>query len=308
MSDLHTAAVEYLAIRRALGFKLRGHDRLLADFIAFLDDAGAGTITNAAAVAWATRPGQAQPVRYAQRLCVLRGFANYLHAIDATVQVPPTDLLPYRRWRRNPYLYSQTDIDALIAATGVFRRPLRRATYRGVFGLLAVTGMRVGEAIALDNADVDLPGGALVIHAAKFGKHRRLPLHPSTVAALHDYATARDRLCTWPCGSSFFVSTRGTRLIYHNVHTAFAELLSHTGITAPAGTAAPTIHGLRHSFAVATLRDWYRAGVDVAAKLPVLSAYLGHAHPASTYWYLSAAADLLAAAAYRLEQATGDPR
>ncbi len=308
MSDLCTAAVEYLAIRRALGFKLRGHDRLLADFITFLGDAGASTITTAAAVAWATKPGQVQPVRYAQRLCVIRGFASYVHAIDVTVQVPPIDLLPYRRWRRNSYLYSQTDIDALIAATGLFRRPLRRATYRSVFGLLAVTGMRVGEAIALDDADVDLPGSALVIREAKFGKHRRLPLHPSTVAALRDYATTRDQLCTWPRGSSFFVSTRGTRLIYHNVHTAFTELLTHTGITAPAGTAAPTIHGLRHSFAVATLRDWYRAGVDVAAKLPVLSAYLGHAHPASTYWYLSAAPDLLAAAAHRLEQATGDSR
>ncbi len=308
MSEMHTAAAEYLTIRRALGFKLRGHDRLLADFIAFLSDAGACTITTAAAVAWATKPAQAQPVRYAQRLCIIRGFVNYLHAIDATVQVPPTGLLPYRRWRRTPYLYSQTDIDALLAATDLFPRPLRRATYRGVFGLLAATGMRVGEAIALDDADVDLAAGALVIREAKFGKHRRLPLHPSTVAALRDYVATRDRLCTWPRGASFFVSTRGTRLIYHNVRTAFAELLTHTGVTAPAGTATPTIHGLRHSFAVATLRDWYRAGVDVAAKLPVLSAYLGHAHPASTYWYLSAAPDLFAVAAHRLEQATGDWR
>src|SRR6266542_3447622 len=194
MSEMHTAAAEYLTIRRALGFKLRGHDRLLADFIAFLSDAGACTITTAAAVAWATKPAQAQPVRYAQRLCIISGFANYLHAIDATVQVPPTGLLPYRRWRRTPYLYSQTDIDALLAATDLFPRPLRRATYRGVFGLLAATGMRVGEAIALDDADVDLAAGALVIREAKFGKHRRLPLHPSTVAALRDYVATRDRL------------------------------------------------------------------------------------------------------------------
>src|SRR5262249_62087385 len=121
MNDLHTAALEYLTIRRALGFKLRGHDRLLADFIGFLDDAGTSTITTAAAVTWATKPGQLQPVRYAQRLCAVRGFANYMHAIDVTVQVPPIDLLPYRRWRRNPYLYSQPDINALIAATGLLR-------------------------------------------------------------------------------------------------------------------------------------------------------------------------------------------
>jgi integrase len=246
MSDLHTAAVEYLAIRRALGFKLRGHDRLLKDFIAFLSDVGAPTITTATAVAWATRPAQAQPVRYAQRLCAIRGFVSYLHAIDVTVQVPPIDLLPYRRWRRTPYLYSQSDIEALIAAAGRLRRPLRAATYRAVVGLLAVTGMRVGEAVTLDDEDVDLAGGTLVIRGAKFGKHRQLPLHPSTVAALRDYTTTRDQLCTWPRGSSFFISTHGTRLIYRNVHTAFAELLADTGITAPAGTATPTIHGLRH--------------------------------------------------------------
>jgi integrase/recombinase XerD len=309
MTDLHAAAGEYLAIRRALGFKLYGHDRLLEDFIAFLTDTAASTITTATAVAWATRPVGLQPVRYAQRLCAVRGFAAHLHALDAAVQIPPADLLPYRRWRRTPYLYSQADIDALMAAAGLLRPPLRAATYRGVFGLLAVTGMRVGEAIALDDADVDLDTGVLLINEAKFGKHRRLPVHPSTIAALRGYLAVRDQLCRRPRGSSLFVSTRGTRLIYRCAHTAFAQLLTRTAITAPAGTSAPTIHGLRHSFAVATLRDWYRAGVDVATKLPVLSAYLGHAHPASTYWYLSEGSgipDLLALAAQRLEQAAGD--
>jgi integrase/recombinase XerD len=306
MTDLHAAASEYLAIRRALGFKLRGHDRLLDEFIAFLADTGAATVSSAVAVAWATRPTGLQPVRYAQRLCIVRGFAGYLHAMDAAVEVPPLDLLSYRRDRRMPYLYSQADIQALIAATDQLRPPLRAATYRGVFGLLAVTGMRVGEVIALDEDDVDLRAGVLAIREAKFGKHRRLPVHATTVTALRDYTTVRAELCAWPRGSSFFVSTRGTRLIYHCVHTTFAQLLTRTGITAPAGASAPTIHGLRHSFAVATLRDWYRAGVDVAAKLPVLSAYMGHTHPASTYWYLSAAPDLLALAAQRLEQAAGD--
>jgi integrase/recombinase XerD len=308
MSDLHTAAREYLAIRRALGFKLRGHDRLIDDLITFLTDAGMSTITTVAAVEWATRPDHLQPVRYAQRLGVIRGFANYLRTIDPAVQVPPTDVLSYHRWRRNPYLYSQADIEALLAATSQLRRALRAATFRSFFGLLAVTGMRVGEAIALDNADVDLNGGRLAIRLAKFGKHRDLPLHPSTVAVLRDYTEARDRLCTWPRGAGFFVTVHGTRLNYPGVRLTFADLLTRAGIQAPAETAAPTIHGLRHSFAVATLRDWYRAGVDVSVKLPILSAYLGHAHPASTYWYLSAASDLLVSAAHRLEQSTGDLR
>lgn len=308
MRDLHAAAGEYLAIRRALGFKLRGHDRLLEDFVAFLAEEGASGITTSVAVAWATRSPGVQPVRYAQRLCVVRGFAGYLHALDATVAVPPIDLLPYRRAWRMPFLYSQADIDALVAATDVLRPALRAATYRGVFGLLAVTGMRIGEVMATDDADVDLHAGVLTITQAKFGKHRRLPLHPSTVAALHRYTTVRAELCPRPRASSFFVSTRGTRLLYRCVRDTFTELLTRAGIKARAGTAAPTIHGLRHSFAVATLRDWYRDGADVAAKLPLLSAYLGHAHPASTYWYLSAAPDLLACAAQRLEQTTGGPR
>ena len=309
MSDLHAAAREYLAIRRALGFKLRGHDRLIDDFIRFLGDVEASAVTTTAAVAWATKPDGLQPVRYAQRLGVIRGFANYLRSIDSTVQVPPNDVLACRRQRHDPYLYSEADIDALLAATGHFRRPLRAATFRSFFGLLAVTGMRVGEAIALDTADVDLVDGTgLVIRHAKFGKHRQLPLHPSTVAALGDYATARDRLCVCPRGPSFFVTTRGTRLNYPGVRLAFVGLLNRAGVRAPAGTSAPTIHGLRHSFAVATLRDWHRAGADVSAKLPILSAYLGHVHPASTYWYLSAEPDLLASAAHRLEQSTGGPR
>jgi integrase/recombinase XerD len=162
--------------------------------------------------------------------------------------------------------------------------------------------------IALDEDDVDLSAGVLVIREAKFGKHRRLPVHATTVTALRDYAEARAQLCSRPRGPSFFVSTRGTRLIYHCVHTTFAQLLTRAGITASAGASPPTIHGLRHSFAVATLRDWYRAGVDVAARLPALSAYMGHAHPASTYWYLTAAPDLLALAAQRLERAAGEPR
>ncbi len=257
-------------------------------------------------MSWATRPVGVQPVRCAQRLCAVRGFARYLHALDPTVEVPPTDLLPYRRQRPAPYLYSQADIIRLIAAASLLRPALRAATYHTLFGLLAVTGMRVGEAIRLDSDDVDLHAGVLVITQTKFGKHRRLPLHPSTVAALRGYGEERDELCRRPTAPSFFVSTRGTRLLYPCVHAAFTQLLACTGLDAPAGAGNPRIHGLRHSFAVATLRDWYRDGADVAAKLPILSAYLGHAHPASTYWYLSAAPDLLALAAERLEHTEGE--
>jgi len=304
MIDLQLAAEEYLAIRRALGFKLRGHDRLLTDYLDVLAaETAMPVITTASAVAWAVAPAGLRPVRYAQRLCVVRGFARYAHALDSCHDVPPLDVLSCRRGRSLPYLFSDAEIEALVAATAALRPVLRAATYRGVFGLLAVSGMRVGEVIALDDGDVDLDAGVLHIREAKFGKYRRLPLHSTTVAALQEYAEVRRRSCPHVQAVSFFVSTRGTRLIYQCVRATFAGLLADAGITAQPGGGTPKIHSLRHSFAVATLRDSYRAGLDVMATLPALSAYMGHAHPASTYWYVSAAPDLLALAAQRLEQA-----
>lgn len=302
MTGLAQHGVAYLAMRRALGFKLRGHDRLLEDFVDYLDHNGAVTITAGAALAWATQPTGIEPVRWAQRLSAVRGFARYVHAVDPNVEVPPVDLLPYRRQRRVPYLYCQPDIDRLVEAAGSLKPALRAATHQAFFALLAVTGMRIGEAIHLDCGDVDLHAGLLDIRDAKFRKHRCLPLHPSSVAALRGYTEVRDRLCPTPKAPAFFVSTRGTRLQDVCVHAVFNSLVDGVGLATQPGTDRPRIHGMRHSFAVATLRDWYRSGADVASKLPVLSAYLGHGHPTSTYWYLQACPELLGLAAERLER------
>lgn len=308
ISDLDGAAVEYLTIRRALGFKLRGHDRLLSDFIGFFAGSGATGITTGLAVSWATQPAGVQPVRHAQRLTVARGFCTYLHALDTDVEIPPTHALSCRRERAVPYLFTQADIDALVTANGLLRPAHRTSTYRAVFGLLAVTGMRVSEVLSLDRDDVNLDTAIVSIRNTKFGKHRDLPIHPTACAALQDYAAARDHTFPRRRSESFFVSTRGTPVIYACVHTVFAQLIGITGIAAPAGVERPRIHGLRHSYAVATLRDWYLDGADVMAKLPTLSAYLGHVDPISTYWYLTAAPDLLALAAQRLETTTGQRR
>lgn len=187
MNSLSEEAADYLMIRRALGFKLRGHDRLLADFFAFLESTGNQTITTEAALAWATAPAELSLIRWSQRLCAVRGFARHLHGLDPTIQVPPVDLLTCRRERPTPYLYTEHDIARLVVAATSLRPALRAATYQTLFGLLASTGMRVGEAIHLDRADVDLNAGVLDINDAKFRKHRRLPLHRSTVAALSEY-------------------------------------------------------------------------------------------------------------------------
>ena len=298
MSDLRHAVTDYLAIRRALGFQLRGYDRLLGDLVDDLQRAEASTLTIELAVAWASKPAGARPFRWKTRLSIARGFARYLQTIDPATQIPPSNLLAYRRARPAPYLYSAAELDALLDATDTLRSPLRAATYRTLLGLLAVTGMRVGEAIALDRDDVDLREWRLAIREAKRDT-RQLPLHPTTVAALHAYARRRDQLCRVPAAPSFFVSTAGTRLIYECVRETFIKLRRVAGLERTSRP-GPRIHDLRHSFAVQTLLGWHRAGIDVAAQLPLLSAWLGHRHPASTYYYLQAAPELLALAAERL--------
>ena len=298
MSDLRQAARDYLATRRALGFQLRGYDRLLGDLVDDLQRGEARTLTTELAVAWATKPSGAQPFRWKTRLSIARGFARYLQTIDAAAQVPPSNLLGYRRARPAPHLYRAAEIDALLEATDTLRPPLRAATYRTLLGLLAVTGMRVGQAIALDRDDVDLREGRLQIREAKRDA-RQLPLHPSTVRALAAYADRRDQLCRAPRAPSSFVSTAGTRPIYECVRETFIRLRGVTGLDRRSGP-RPRIHDLRHSFAVQTLLEWHRAGIDVRGQLPLLSAWLGHRHPASTYYYLHAAPELLALAAERL--------
>lgn len=246
MTGLHQHVEDYLAVRRALGFKLEDHGRLLPNFVGYLERAGAVTVTVEAALAWATQPQGVQPYRWKQRLTVVRGFARYLHTLDPATQVPPSDLLAYRRQRPTPYLFSEAAIARLLAAAGALAHPLRAATHRTFFGLLAATGMRVGEAARLDRGDVDLDAGLLTISHTKFNKGRRLPLHPSTVAALRDYAQQRDRLGPRPTTASFFVSTRGTRLAERRARAVFADLIDRLELQPRFGSRQPRIHDLRH--------------------------------------------------------------
>lgn len=307
MSELRDALDNYLAIRRALGFKLQRAGLLLADLIAYLEANGASTITIEAALAWATLPPNGASDWWGQRLSIVRGFARHLHAIDPAHEVPPAGLLPARSHRATPYLYSETDIAALMSAARLFRSPLRAATIETLVGLLAATGLRIGEAIGLDRDDVDLGEGVLTIRLSKFTKSREVPLHASTVDALTVYARCRDRLCPRPLDPAFFVSTAGTRLLYGNAHIAWLELVRRSGLQPRSARCRPRPHDLRHSFAVRTLLGWYRDGADVQAHMPLLSTYLGHVHPANTYWYLSAAPELLDLVVARLDTSDGAP-
>jgi integrase/recombinase XerD len=307
MSDLRAELDDYLALRRALGFKLRRAGLLLADFISYLEANGTDTITAENALAWASLPANASSDWWAQRLSVVRAFARHLHAIDPVHEVPPAVLLPARTHRATPYLYSDAEIEALMAAARQLRSPLRAVTFETLVGLLAVTGLRIGEALRLDRDDIDLAGGVLRIRQTKFGKSREVPLHPSTVQALAAYARRRDQLCPRPREQAFFVSTASTRLLYCNAHLAWLDLVRRAGLKPRSGTCRPRPHDLRHSFAVRTLLGWYRDGADVAARMPLLSTYLGHVHPGNTYWYLSAAPELLTLVAARLDDARAQP-
>jgi len=306
MSELRQALEDYLAVRRALGYKLRRAGLLLADFVAYQEAHHSDRITIDAALAWATLPPDGAPAWWAYRLSAVRPFARHLHAIDPSHQVPPPGLLPAHACRATPYLYSASDVAALMAAARALPLPLRAATFETLVGLLAVTGLRIGEALRLDRDDVNLPAGVLMIRLSKFGKSREVPIHASTVDALATYARRRDRLCK-PVDQAFFVSTAGRRLLYCNAHLAWLELVGQAGLLPRSATCRPRPHDLRHSFAVRTLIGWHRDGIDVQAQLPALSTYLGHVHPGSTYWYLSAAPELLHLVADRLETTSRAP-
>ena len=304
MSPLRAALADYLAVRRALGYKLERAEKLLDQFTAYLEQRGAKTITVEHALAWAMLPGGGD-AWLALRMSVVRGFANHLQTIDPACEVPAGELLPDRPHRATPYLYSEEQVVALIAAAGTLRDAHRAATYRTLVGLLAVTGMRIGEAIGLDRDDVDSQAGSILVRDAKFGKSRELALHRSTVEALRRYLRRRDRPGSAPSTNAVFVSTRGTRLVYRSVSDTFAGLLGRAGIAPRSASCRPRLHDLRHSFAVRTILDGYRDGGEPEGRLAALSTYLGHADPANTYWYLSAAPELMGLAARRLERDIG---
>ncbi len=305
MTGIRPAIDDYLAVRRALGYKLEDHGWLLADFAAFMETAGAGTITTSLALAWATLPEDALPSWHATRLRVVRGFARHLQALDPATEVPPVGLLACRNRRAVPYLYSEAEVRALMAATASLRPALHAATFRTLIGLLATTGMRLGEAIRLDRADLDAADGILTIRDSKFAKSRQIPLHPSTLAALAGYGQLRDQQCLRTSTPALLVSTAGTRLTSQGIHYVFARLVRHAGLQPSSAACRPRLHDFRHAMAVNTLLGWYRDGLDVQCRLPLLSTFLGHSKPANTYWYLSAVPELLALAAERREAGLG---
>jgi integrase len=308
MSGLRQAVEEYLAIRRSLGFKLVAVGTDLRKFVTFAEQEGATHITVDLAVRWAKQPANAQAARLAARLRTVRRFAIWRTATDPRTEVPPEGIFPHRYRRKSPYIYSDEEIQKVVEAGRALRcsTGLRGWTYSTIFGLISVTGMRVGETVALDRAQVDLDEGLIFIRRTKFGKSRLVPVHDSTCKVLAEYARERDRVFPSPTSPAFFVSRGGTRVTVWGIRYNFARVSGEVGLRPPMRDCrhghGPRLHDMRHRFAVLTLLDWYRAGIDVERKIPKLAAYLGHVHVNDTYWYIEAVPELLELASRRLVQ------
>jgi integrase/recombinase XerD len=312
MNNLREALHEYLVLRQSMGYKMHDASVLLPRFVSFMEERRAEYITVRLALEWVQQAKTVQPAEWTRRLCFVRGFARHRSAVDARTEVPPPEILPYRSTRAQPYLYTEQEVQCLLDAalelpTRWPSTPLRPWVFHSLFGLLSVTGMRISEALDLKLDDVDLDQDVLTIRAAKLGRSRLVPLHPSTCAVLAAYLKRREQFVGKRGSGHVFVSNRGTRLDISRVHRTFYALSRQIGLRAPGASKGPRLHDFRHRFAVEVLTRWYESGEDPAQRLPILSTYLGHVYVAGTYWYLSSWPELMTQAMARLERRWGAP-
>jgi integrase len=312
MRNLRDAVDQYLTLRRSLGFKLCNTEWVLHRLLDFMEQEEATHISVELVSRWLQQPNRAQLSTWAARVGIVRRFATWHQPTDSRTEIPPPDLIPSRIHRKPPYIYTDEEVERIVvAASGLpSRTGMRALSFSTLYGLIAVTGMRISEAVGLDREDVDLRQGELTIRHAKFGKSRLVPLHASTRTVLSRYAARRDRIMPRVDTEAFFISERGARVTRSNAQGNFAKISQDIGLREPQADylhgQGPRIHDLRHRFAVKTLIDWYRAGVDVERQLPKLATYLGHTHINDTYWYIEAVPELLQLATERLARAQCD--
>jgi integrase len=295
---------EYLSYRRSFGHELKAAGYLLLQFARFADHAQHhGPLTTDLMLQWVSQRNDYSARYRAERLAAVRNFARYLAAQDGQSKIPDQRLLGYIQRRRQPHIYTEEQLHDLLI--GIARLnptyPLRPHTYTALFGLMASTGLRISEALALQRRDVDLDASILYIRQSKFHKSRLVPMHPTVTRALRRYAKRRDEARDTRSGTTFFVGRDGCSLSHATVHITFRRLCTSLGLRSNGVLPRPRIHDLRHSFACRRLLQWYRDGVDVAQAIASLSTYLGHARVTDTYWYLSGTAELLAIAGQRFE-------
>lgn len=315
MKALRQYLRDYLTMRRSLGFKLLRPGKALTKFVKFQEQR-TSHIQTSAALEWAQQVSPAQPATWAARLSYVRSFARYVSGFDARTEIPPEDLLPHQPRRIQPYIYTDSEIQKLMAAAlqlPICRNDrqgslLKRQTYCCLIGLLAVTGMRISEATDLRISNVDLHEGVITVEGAKHGKSRLVPLHNSTVKSLLIYGNLRKRHFPEEPSDFFFVNRVGKHLDQGTIRRTFYALSQSVGLRQQTKgknnqpNKGPRLHDFRHRFAVQTLLRWYQSGDDAEKKLPVLSTYLGHVHVSDTYWYLTAYPELMSHCANRLEK------
>ncbi len=309
MKTIATHVEDYLTLRRGLGFKLGVNGYILRNFARYCADKNASYITTNLALKWAVNPENIKPEHRGVRLGMVRVFAKYLAAIDPRTEIPPDGLLPGGKSRSVPGFYREDQVTTLIHAAEMVCKtdPFKGLTCSTLFGLLAATGMRVGEALGMECGDVDLENGVLCLRATKHDRKRLVPLHPTVISKLAQYHMIRANRHQSLTAARFFVTSEGHPLPYPVVNHWFLTLARRIGLRDDAPARGLRLHDLRHYFAVRTLLHWYKEDVDVEVHLPVLSTYLGHGHVTDTYWYLSAVPELLQLAAKRWNSSEGGP-
>lgn len=307
MSTLSKELDRYLAIRRSLGYALGTTERNLRKFIAFAEGENTEHVSTALFLRWQEAFGSANRQTWACRLGMVRVFAQWLHCMDSRHEVPPQSLIPSRVRRSRPYIYNEGEIRRIISAAAELpsANGIRALSISTLFGLIAVTGLRVSEALSLDTSDIDPDGGVLMLRQGKLGKERLLPVSDCTRLRLLDYVRERDRLLGAPA-KPLFISDLGRRLGDCSARYNFAIVCQSLGMRSPQKFnrhgRGPRIHDLRHTFAVRTLLNWYLAGKDPSQEMIRLTTYLGHSDPAHTYWYIEAVPELLELASRRVEE------
>jgi integrase/recombinase XerD len=296
---------DYIALRRGLGYRSPSQERALRAFARYLDEEGHdGPIPLESSLDWAASTTSTDPCNPARRLTTVRGFLRHLAAADSATEVPAPGLLGPTGHRKPPHVYSDREIGDLLQAAARLAPAggLRPHCYATLFALLACTGLRISEALALSCADVDLTDAMLTIRAGKRGRTRLVPLHPSALTPLRDYAAERQRRYGTPGdGEAFFRTDHSNRVSYNAANSTFTVLRRQLGWTAAGRTRAPRVHDLRHRMVVRRIQAWHADGIDVDSKIAVLATYVGHVEVRDVYWYLSAVPEVMSVIADRFE-------
>jgi len=307
MKTLSQRLDEYLALRRAMGFDLSFDERVLRKFTTYGDEHGCHLISTTLFLDWKESYGSADNNTWSYRLGMVRRFAFWLAEHDEQTEIPSNQLVSGRYRRQVPYIYAPKQIADIVAEAGRLPSPygLRAALWQTLFGLIAVTGMRINEALSLKRHDVDLENAVLIVRNTKNGKDRQLPINKDTAARLASYASLRDRLIETK-SPRFFIKEDGEPAGDCGARYNFAQVSRNIGLRSPQAFnrhgRGPRIHDLRHSFAVHTILDWFRDGRDIECEMYKLSTYLGHSEPKHTFWYIQAVPELMQLAAARAEQ------